>query len=114
MKVESEKINIRDVADEWRDRWCYGNGAWESDSHETKWRRLAALPGGATKRQVDDVIGNSSWTDVHHCNECGSGHPRIVVRLGEEPDYDSSTAHVCIDCIRKALAAAEKAEMEER
>lgn len=47
--------------------------------------------------------GNTpTWTDVPTCDECGQSKD-AVVRIGEEPDYESSTAFVCRDCLSEAL-----------
>ncbi len=43
-----------------------------------------------------------TWTSVPACNECGESKD-AVVRVGEEPDYESSTAFVCRDCLSEAL-----------
>lgn len=40
------------------------------------------------------------------CDECG-GMVDIVVELGEEPDYESSTANICFPCLRNAIALEE-------
>jgi len=51
---------------------------------------------------VNKIIGNNSWTALS-CDECKKDVEAIIV-VGEEPDYESSTARVCFDCIRKAAA----------
>jgi hypothetical protein len=52
---------------------------------------------------VDAIIGNGSWTRVPQCNECKT-NGAAVVQIGDEPDYESHTAWVCEDCLKKALA----------
>lgn len=54
---------------------------------------------------VNAVIGNSSWTDIS-CDECGKD-VYSVIQLGEEPEYESDTASVCLDCLRKAISMME-------
>ena len=51
---------------------------------------------------VDRVIGNDSWTFLS-CNECGE-KAQVVLRLGDPPDYESSTVELCFPCIIKAAA----------
>jgi len=46
-----------------------------------------------------------TWTNVPTCDECGQSKD-AVVRVGEEPDYESSTAFVCRDCLSEALGLA--------
>jgi len=52
----------------------------------------------------DDVdrIAGEGWTDVPHCDECGED-VGVVVMVGESPDFESSTAYVCKECILRAL-----------
>ena len=52
---------------------------------------------------VDAIIGNDSWTRVPECNECKK-NVAAVVQVGDEPDYESSTAWICEGCLKKALA----------
>ena len=52
---------------------------------------------------VNDIIGNQSWTQCS-CSECNRDVD-AVVQLGQEPDYESSTAWICRDCIKLAAAA---------
>ena len=80
------------------------------------WRELSALPPDAHPDAVDGVY-ESLWPDAprpcrrtwKHCHECSS-YAEIVVELGEEPDDESSTASVCLPCLRKAVAMAEGAK----
>lgn len=65
-------------------------------------RKLQALGPNPHPDDVDKAIGFSGWTTPPYCNECGaSGVP--TVQLGDEPDYDSSTACICGACLLKAL-----------
>lgn len=77
-----------------------------------------ALPNGRTKAEVlvllwalgptpdpdevDEIIGNGSWTSVR-CGECDA-RPDEVVRVGEEPDYESATAYLCRWCAGNVVA----------
>lgn len=63
---------------------------------------LEALGPNPKAEDVNRIIGNDSWTRPHYCDECGKRRP-AVVRLGQEPDHDSNTAHICSFCLRKAL-----------
>ena len=60
----------------------------------------------ATAKEVNTIIGNSTWIDLT-CDECGKLSERVV-RLGEEPDCESSTALICPTCLTLALTLAEK------
>ncbi len=41
-----------------------------------------------------------------NCNECGK-NADIVVQLGQEPDYESATANICLDCLKRAVEICE-------
>ena len=53
--------------------------------------------------EIDKIIGNRSWTSVPACSECGKQDAPFVIRVGQEPDYESLTAFLCENCIKKAL-----------
>lgn len=66
---------------------------------------LAAVP--LTEEVADRIIGNTSWTSLI-CDECGQEVSAVMV-VGQEPDYESATASLCLDCLQKALAEIQKA-----
>lgn len=53
---------------------------------------------------VDAVIGNTSWTSPGSCDECGKAADELV-EVGEPPDYESSTARLCVACAVAAVRA---------
>ena len=54
-----------------------------------------------TAEDIAGLTGNYSWTDIV-CNECGL-YIEAAVYFGEDLGFDSVTAVVCFDCLRKAL-----------
>lgn len=68
------------------------------------YERLVALGPTPTPDDVDRVIGNS-WTTPPKCDACCGRTMSPIVRVGDEPDYDSHTAHLCLDCATAAVAA---------
>ena len=48
------------------------------------------------------AIAGPSWAADPWCNGCDRAVP-VVVQVGQEPDYESSTANLCVDCLRAAL-----------
>lgn len=63
--------------------------------------RLVAL--GPSPDPADVVaIAGPSWAADPWCNGCDRAVP-VVVQVGQEPDYESSTANLCVDCLRAAL-----------
>jgi hypothetical protein len=78
----------------------FANGPFDPTK---KYAALVALGPNPSPDAVDRVIGNGSWTDTPTCSECGRAGLPAVVQVGEEPDYDSRTAWLCGDCLRRAI-----------
>lgn len=89
------------VAEHWKQTYNDRNGNWRyGDNKRVTYEKLAALGPEPHPDDVDKIIGNTSWTACH-CDECRDS-VEYVVMVGQEPDYDSATAHLCRDCIEKA------------
>lgn len=94
----------------WKDQ--YGpernNGRWyvafDKRDRSAVYERLLALGPAPKPDEVDAVVGNSSWTDTPRCSECDSTDNAPRVRVGEEPDYESNTAWLCLSCAENAVA----------
>ena len=54
---------------------------------------------------IDDISA------FQECGECGIDKIPVVL-IGENPDYESYTAYLCYDCIKKAVALFEKHDKE--
>lgn len=39
-----------------------------------------------------------------HCSGCDRKNAPVLVRVGEEPDYESNTAYLCRECVLAAAA----------
>jgi hypothetical protein len=94
-----ELVTRRTLAAEAADRWV----AQYKGNLGGKASAIRALGESPDPDAVDAIIGNGSWTSVPECNEC-KADVAAVVRIGDEPDYESNTAWVCEDCLKKALA----------
>lgn len=115
MNLLSERNQVRTVAERWKrqypDLW---RPAVAGKNGEPRRRGdiLAELSGldndTATAADVAEIVGNSFWCCAMACHECGQSS-WDVVELGEEPDWESSTVRICIDCLRKAVALVESA-----
>jgi len=81
----------------WKDGRFSVTGLTKEETH----KKLVELGQSPHPDEVDVIIGNKSWTDCF-CNECGKS-VEAVVQLGQEPDYDSATANVCMICLKKAV-----------
>jgi hypothetical protein len=98
MELMNERQQIKAVARKWKRQYPTGvNGGVDIGA------KLAALDvEAATADDVAQIIGNRSWVAKETCDECGA-ETWDAVQLGEEPDYESSTATICGDCLRAAL-----------
>jgi hypothetical protein len=108
MKFETMRDQVRTVAERWRDTYkTYRVAAEGFVNVDGIQRGLNALDAEtATAVDVAAIIGNSSWVCAPKCDECNE-HSWSCVEIGEPADYDSSTATVCIECLRKAVALLE-------
>jgi hypothetical protein len=102
MKLLNERNQVRDVAKRWRSH--YGAGTYGADKRKRMvGDELAALNvETATAADVAEIVGNGSWVEKTACHECG-GRTWDAVQVGEPPDYESSTATICGNCLRAAL-----------
>lgn len=103
LKLITRQSLANNVAEHWKKVYLYEN-EWSFiaiGSSEEIYNKLVALPKPVDPDEVDRIIGNPSWTGVT-CDNCGK--TASVVTVGQEPDYDSSTANVCQECLRNALA----------
>jgi hypothetical protein len=106
VRIITRRMMAASAAERWK--WQYlRNGAWYSERVRETHERLAALGSTPGPDDVDAVVGNGSWTDIHECHECGEGGKPVLVEMGESPHEDSYTARLCLDCLRKGVAMAE-------
>ena len=100
MRLITERDKIKEAITNFRKAW--GDGSYPADKRGIAiGSELAALDSdNVAVEKVNELIGNESWTQLK-CSDCG-GDSTAVIELGQEPDYESATAWVCFDCIRKA------------
>ena len=84
---------------QYRDNRQLFGGDWTDDIIK---KLKSASP--LTEKKAIEIIGNNSWTR-NECHECKKDSD-VVVQLGQEPDYESSTANVCLECLNKAIVLA--------
>ena len=97
IKITQRQL-ILGVADRWhKQHQCYGQ-----DTHKSSiYHELHELDKStASVEDVARIIGNTSWCELK-CDECNQ-YVDVVIRLGEEPDYESNTVNVCMSCLKKA------------
>ncbi len=102
MELLNERNQVRTVARKWHAQ--YGAGTYSGDKRgRAVGAELAALDvEKASAAEVAEIIGNDSWVAKDSCDECGA-ETWDAVQLGETPDYGSSTAVICADCLKAAL-----------
>jgi hypothetical protein len=100
-------ITRQKCADEVVEKWerVYGKAQYGADKLVIL-RLLKQLPKPVDPDEVDRIIGNTSWTYTHHCSQCGQ-QSEVVIEVGQEPDYESATAWLCVPCVRKLAKFAE-------
>jgi hypothetical protein len=93
------------AAERWREQYLGPVGGRWIPQPEKKaiHEALVALGPSPEPADVARVIGNDSWTDPGACDGCGK-KVTAAVRVGDEPDYESSTAALCRGCLREALS----------
>lgn len=105
MKLITDQSEASRAASRWKSHY-YTAGEWRQiacGDSEMVYLRLRELGKAPLPDDVAQVIGNTSWSAAPMCNECNTS-TGVVVQLGDEPDYDSSTVWVCLSCLEKALA----------
>lgn len=100
MKLITRQTEANKAAASWERQ--YANGKFGYDKLLIL-ENLKALGKTPIPDEVDEVIGNGSWTRTR-CHCCGDDSGVDVVQVGEEPDYESATACICKPCLLKALA----------
>lgn len=112
MKLITQREIIRIVAKRWREQYepfkedrplfSVRNGYQSSKTKREVADELDALDKEtASPTDVAAIIGNESWTRMK-CHECGN-ETDTLIQVGQEPDYESHTADLCMGCVRKAF-----------
>lgn len=101
MRDVSPKALAATAALRWRAAYLRGD-VWYSPKMKDLYDRLVALGAAPNPADVNAAIGNDSWTRMP-CSETGCDEV-AAVEVGQEPDYESRTAYLCADCLRRAVA----------
>ncbi len=103
---------IASIADRWKASYYYPvSGGWDGrDKKEIYDRLVKERP--TTAAPIAEIIGDDSWTRLP-CDGCNQDS-ELLVTVGAEPDYDSSTASICPTCLRAALALVPQCELQAR
>ncbi len=102
MIIRTQRQLIQAVAKRWREQYQPFSDKDPMDKRGIA-DKLDALDGNAASAEdVNAIIGNQSWTRLA-CDECKED-TTLTVQVGDEPDYESHTAELCLECAEKAAA----------
>ena len=106
MEIRTAESLIENVAKSWKDAFYdFENEKWfdafgRGGLHEETYNKLVELE-SPTKQQIDDIIGNDSWTKLY-CSECmGEDFPYVIVLDAWGVETESETT-LCVNCFEKA------------
>jgi len=102
MKLEKKKELIKNVAARFKESY-FVKGVWvynRDGNKESIYNNLVSKK-PKTEEDIEEIIGNDSWTS-NRCNQCRN-ETDVLIRLGEEPDWESNTFFICKDCLEKAI-----------
>lgn len=100
MRIVSRAGKAVKARESWHNTYYDSRFGWRfGEEKRVKYEALVALGQEPNPDDVDRVIGNPSWTSCR-CDECDST-PEFLVMVGQEPDYDANTVHLCAGCITK-------------
>ena len=110
MKLITVRSQIRGLADLMERSWRKPSGWMQIRQPQPDTEKIHAAVAAldletATKEDVEAAMGFAGWVREPTCHEC-KREVDAVVQLGEEPDSESYTANVCVECLRKALELA--------
>jgi hypothetical protein len=110
VKLYTAETMARDAARQFKELY-FRNGKWVDGTYfywvkpgettQSTYERLLALGPTPTPEAVRELT-NDSWVTPGRCHECKQDSA-VLVEVGEEPDYESSTARLCPKCISEAL-----------
>ena len=109
MKIITRQELADGAARRWKEAYLKSDGkTWSSSARglppkADTYAELIKLAIGTPPDVIDKTIGNGSWTNLS-CDECQADGVDAVVQVGEEPDYESCTANLCLDCVAKLTA----------
>lgn len=111
MNKEIKRITSREVIlgvrKRWSDQYKDYDPEYELGSRHNREavgvirKRLKALDlETCTLADVDKAIGTENWAD-NECDVCGGNHD-LVIRIGDDPNYEARWVDVCPSCLSKA------------
>ena len=105
--LETRQSLTNAAADRWRAQYQARDGKWFAFGSDKSaiWERLKALGPHPLPSHVNQIVGNDSWTSCR-CDQCNQTVDAVAI-VGQEQDYESHTARLCLTCLQKTLALLE-------
>lgn len=108
----NEREQVKGIIKKWQAQYGTNKESMRSDKREI----LEGLEDlldveFSTKEDVERIIGNDAWIRPNECDECGNKSWEPMVEVGEELDYESKTATVCLECLLKAVELARSVQL---
>lgn len=105
MQIITERDSIKDAITFFIAQ--YGKGSYGADTRGIRvGEELSKLNKETVSAEEVNTLIGSDWTSKT-CNECGV-KVKTVMQMGEDLDYDSRTANICLDCLKKAVKLMEQ------
>ena len=103
MELITKKSILESLPQRWQMQYStsrqFFDGSWSDDKI-----KMLKSESPLTEERAKEILGNNSWTR-NNCDECRKD-VYATVQLGQEPDYESATANICLECLNKAVALA--------
>jgi len=93
MNLITRKTRAATVAEDWKK--FYGSGKYGEGKKELG-AKLRGLGPNPCPDRVDEITGNTYWTRIRTCDECG--------RKAEALAHIDKHVQICKPCVSKALA----------
>lgn len=100
MKIIKKSFKIENIAEHWKVKYPKNTRLFGGKTSDEIYNLLLNL-NPKTEKGIKKIIGNASWTR-NNCDECKKDAD-LLIEIGQEPDYESSTAQICIKCLQKAV-----------
>jgi len=107
MKKVTKQSKAADAAEQWRQNYqnC-SRGKWYSEDKRLIYGALIGLGDNPSPEAVNEVVGNTSWTDIR-CDNCNE-KVDTVIRLsgwgyGDHNDEQVEFCQTCVDTMHRLI-----------
>ena len=103
--VDNERNQIRKIVKKWEysiNNPCWGIAVWSKEKQNEILNELKTLNlETCSSHDIKEITGRDEIQQCE-CDHCGE-YSWDTLLIGQEPDYDSSTARVCLSCLEEAV-----------